>query len=232
MRTIFQSFISLLFPNECIGCGRLLTTEETHLCLHCLHQLKFDNYNPKIGEAITQRLGGRVKLKFAYAPFNFLADGVVQNIIHQIKYKGNKNAAKWIGARVGSFMAQADKVSLSDSVLVPVPLHQSKLLSRGYNQSLLFAEGISSSSKIQLCPSTLIRYQKRMSQTSLSRYKRWSNTDETYQIQNLDLIYNKDVVLVDDVITTGATIESCVIELLKANPKSVSVISIALAEKL
>jgi ComF family protein len=229
MKQIIDSFLDLLYPKTCIACNQLLTKSEIHICLHCSNKLNLGSYNYQIQNLIHLRLSGKVNIKFAYAPFIFTKNSIVQNMIHAIKYEGKRKEAFWLGGIVGQSIC--DELSkLPNPLLIPVPLHRLKLMKRGYNQSLLFAQGIAKTTQIELLDHILVRNEIKSSQTNFKRLDRWKNTEFVYELSGSDSLANKDIVLIDDVITSGATIESCAFAFNQHQINSFSVVSMSLAE--
>ena len=222
---MLSDFLSLFFPRLCIICDITLASGESDICISCHYKLPktYDHHQPN---DLEKRFWGKVKVDRCCAYLKFHKGGITQKLLFKIKYKNKKNAAKCLGIIYGNDLLEA---KLYADLIIPVPLHAHKLRTRGYNQSELFAEGLSQAMKIPL-RNELIRIRKKSTQTNKSRLERWENVEGIYRIQNERNVENLHIILVDDVITTGATIEVCVNELLNAGVSKVSIVAIASAQ--
>ncbi|GAB3766286.1 ComF family protein [Spirosoma pomorum] len=173
------------------------------------------------------KFAGRVPVSFVLSYIYFVKGGLAQRLIHQIKYRGQKEAAREIASWYGYQLKSESKIDEQIDALVSVPMHKSRLRQRGYNQADWIAEGLSDTLKIPVLSNVLIRQSFKKSQTSQNRIERWENVKTVFGVSNAENLIGKRVALVDDVLTTGATIEACAIELLKAGCQSVGVITIA-----
>lgn len=226
MNNYINDFCGLLFPPQCLGCANILMKNEQYLCLYCEEKLSLNKLNDALSEILRNRLMGKVNVKYGFVGLKFEKSGVVQKFIYEIKYGNQRDAAYWFGLILGSMINIADKELCT---LVPVPLHKKKLIQRGYNQSEYFGKGLSNAMNIKLDSHALIRVEKRSSQTNKKRFQRWQNAENVYMVSKLENIVGKHIILIDDVITTGATIESCAQPLLDAGALEISVISMAIA---
>lgn len=226
MYNYIKEFFDLLFPPHCLGCNNLLMKNEQYLCLFCEEKLSFTKLNNDLGEILRNRLMGKVNLKYGFVGLKFEKSGLVQKFIYEIKYGNQKEAANWYGLRLGSVINFSEK---EFCILIPVPLHRKKLVQRGYNQSEYFAKGLSNILNIKLYSKVLKRKEQRSSQTNKKRFQRWQNAENVYIVSNPEHVIGKHIILIDDVITTGATIESCARPLLDAGAREISVIAMAIA---
>ena len=225
---LLDDFISLLFPRLCYACGNHLLRNEKLICTGCYVAIPRTNYHLLDENPVAQLFWGRCLIEKA-AAFSFYSRGSrIRNLIHKLKYSGIKE----IGYELGRIYA----VSLKSSgflegveMIVPVPLHPSKKRIRGFNQSEYISAGISDVTGLPLKTDSLIRIILSATQTTRSRYDRWTNVEGIFRVADEDSVRGKHILLVDDVITTGSTIESCVNELLKAEGVKVSVIAIGFA---
>lgn len=221
----FSDIVNLVFPKVCAGCNKPLIKGEHEICLHCLTNLPI-RLNFKT-EELHQRFYGRVPLKEAHAFLFFKAKGITQALLHHIKYKGNKSLAIELGKLFGENCKEVEFYKTVD-ILVPVPLHKSKQRLRGYNQSEQIAIGISEALDIPVDATSVTRLIKTATQTKKNRSERWKNVDQIFGVENQS-IEGKHVLIIDDVVTTGATLESCAQRILDAGAKSVSIGCLALA---
>lgn len=206
---MLKSLLNLLFPDICAACSNSLVKGEETICLSCLHLLPETNYFKYKNNPIEKLFWGRAHIESASSFLFFNKGGKVQNLIHQLKY----NSHKQVGFRLGQLMAirfkEHKNFSVPDVVL-PVPLHPSKQKKRGFNQCDPICEGISSVFKCDFYKGNLIRVIANPSQTKKSRYARWENVSGIFKVQYPGELQNKQVLLIDDVVTTGSTLQACV----------------------
>jgi ComF family protein len=205
---ILTDFISLFYPRICIYCKRVLISKEEFLCLHCRLTLPTTGIHKNANDGLFKRLMVITNLHEVHSYLNFNKGGIAQKILHEIKYKGQQELGKSIGEWFGYHILDKIKESNID-LIVPIPLHVAKRKRRGYNQSELIALGLSNSLDIPCEPNLLIRTKHTSTQTKKGKTERWLNVENIFALntRNID-IENKHILLVDDVITTGATIES------------------------
>ncbi len=223
IKAIFSDLADLVFPDPCAGCNRPLATGEEYLCSNCVVSLPV--FSPQ--ENLLNRFAGRLRLQEARAYLKFYHGGIAQRLLHHIKYKNHTGLAVYLGKML-AMRLQATHALAGIEVVVPVPLHKSKLRLRGYNQSTYLAEGIAAVLAAELNPATVKRQKKSSSQTKKSRAERWQNVHGIFAVAGNGL-KDKQVLLVDDVITTGATLEACGETLLAAGVASLSVAALAAA---
>jgi ComF family protein len=226
---LISDFLSLLFPDNCLSCSDSLNKGEKMLCSRCRYELPKTNFHKEDMNDLNKKFWGRVDIRYALAYLKFHKGGMAQKILYQVKYQGKKDAAKMLGQWYGEELADYGFHEKFE-MIVPVPLHKAKLRKRGYNQSDSLAEGLSEGLNINWSPSVLARVEEKTSQTSKSRIERWDNVKTIYQVHEPEAVYGKKVLIVDDVMTTGATIESCAVEILGKGAKEVSVATLAYAE--
>ncbi len=225
---MWNDFFDLVFPDSCISCEDALLKGEKNICVYCMSKLPKTKFHLQQDNALCRKLWGRVPLTYGLAYLNFNKGGSVQNILHHIKYKDAREAAVMLGNWYGHDLYKADFGNKFD-LIVPVPLHKKKLRKRGYNQSSCFAMGLSEGMAIAYAENILERVKEQSSQTTKGRLDRWTNVKEIYQTKEGADITGKRILLADDIATTGATIEVCAQELLKAGAAEVSVAVIAIA---
>ncbi len=226
--TYLNDFISLLYPKLCAACEDVLLRNENVICTSCLFHLPKTNYHKYADNPVSKTFWGRIPIESAASLYYFTKLGAVQNMIHQFKYKGDKKIGVYLGKMYGLELKKSDLFSKID-VIIPVPLHPKKEKKRGFNQSLIFAQGLSDSMQKPIDSISLIRTYASETQTKKTRFKRWENVKEIFSLQNAEHLAGKNILLVDDVITTGATIEACGGLLLGIKGVKLYIVSIAVA---
>lgn len=225
---LLDDFLSLLFPRICYGCGNHLLRNEDVICVECRVLIPQTGYHNIPGNPVEQLFWGRCVVERA-SSFSFYNRGSrIRKLIHALKYKGIREIGTELGAIYGNSLKLSGFLDGID-LIIPVPLHSSKERSRGFNQSLLISEGIASATGIALLNNTLVRPVRTQTQTKRSRYERWTNVEDIFKVAAPENLRAKHILLVDDVITTGSTVEACVNELLKTDGVKVSVVSLAYA---
>ena len=222
LKEIKDSLLHLAFPHVCEGCGTDNLQAEHLLCLRCLSSLPSTNFHMHPNNPIEKIFWGRIAITSATAQYYFTKESMMQHLMHQFKYKGNKDVGIYLGKLMGWAMLESNRFSYIDA-LVPLPLHKSKEHKRGYNQATLLCEGIASVLNKPVLRGAVTRPQQTETQTKKGRVQRWQNIEGKFLLANETVIENKHVLLVDDVITTGATLESCGREILKAKNVQLSI---------
>lgn len=225
---MIQDFFSIIYPDLCIGCDEVLIKGENTICTTCRINLPETNYHLSTENPVAQRFYGKILLKNAFSYLHFVKGGIVQNMLHHLKYKNNQEIGYLLGLMYGN---ELFKNGFSDEfeIILPVPLHKNKLKKRGYNQCDSIAQGLSDGLKIKWSNTTVQRVSANTSQTKKNRIERWENVESIFKITQLENIQNKNVLLIDDVVTTGSTLESCGHTIINANCKSLSICTIACA---
>jgi ComF family protein len=225
---LWDDFISLLFPRLCYACGNHLLRNENIICTECYVVIPRTNYHIEKDNPAEQLFWGRCLIEKA-AAFSFYTRGSrVRNLIHNLKYRGIKEIGYELGRIYGSSLKTSGFTTDID-LIIPVPLHPSKKRIRGFNQSELISAGMSDATGLPVSSDSLGRINVSSTQTKRSRFERWTNVEGIFSVIDSEIIRGKHVLLVDDVITTGSTIESCTNELLKVEGVKVSVAAIAIA---
>lgn len=219
---------SLFFPNLCLGCGQSLIKGEEVICSICHFHLPKTYFHNDPENPLNRVFWGRVNLEAVAAYLYFHKGSTVQHLLHQLKYKGRQEIGLRIGKWYGLELCQADVFRDTD-LIIPVPLHPRKLRKRGYNQSQVFAEGLSAAMKAEPETRCLFRKVDSKTQTRKARYNRWENVENIFAVNHPEKIKGRHLLLVDDVITTGATLESCAQALLEVPGVKVSIAAIAFA---
>jgi ComF family protein len=228
MGEMVGNFFSLFFPRYCMGCGEPLTKGEELICTFCLFHLPRTFYHQDPGNPVARVFWGRVHLEMASSFLFFHKGGNVQELLHQLKYQGKKEIGHFLGRQYA--IELGDTLAFRDvDMIVPVPLHPHRLRKRGYNQSQCFAEGLSEVWNLPMEKDIVYRKKDTGTQTRRSRYDRWENVEGIFKVREENGLTGKHILLVDDVITTGATIEACASALLAVEGCRVSAVSIAYA---
>jgi ComF family protein len=220
--------LNLVFPPVCASCSNVLVKQEKHICVSCIYNLPKTNFHLDKDNPMEQLFWGRIMVEAAAACYYFERGSRCRKILHQIKYRGNKELALYLGILYGRELYLSNCFCNTD-ILIPVPLHESKKKKRGFNQSEWFAMGLATSLKTEVCCDNLIRYVGSETQINKSRTERWENVENCFRVRHPEKIENKNIVLVDDVVTTGATLESCASVLLEKPGVSLSILTMAYA---
>ncbi|MCX6246368.1 MAG: ComF family protein [Bacteroidetes bacterium] len=225
---LIDDFISILFPRICAACGNSLWKQEETLCISCEFHLPRTNFHLTSENPVSRMFWGRVPLESAAAYLYFNKGNKVQRLIHQLKYKGRKDIGICLGRQYGNHLKESP-LFRSVQQIVPVPLHTKKLAQRGYNQSEQFAIGMGESLNIPVAPEALFRTKDTETQTKKSRFRRYQNVAAVFEVSDPGPMEMKHILLVDDVITTGATLESCIQVISPIRGVRISVATIAMA---
>jgi len=228
VQTFFEAFVQLFFPNLCPSCGQHLLNNQK-LCFDCDSNLPRTNFHLQKENSVTEKFYGRIEIENGSALFWFIKSGRVQQLIHQLKYRGNADIGIHMGYLHGEILSESEDYRAAD-LIIPVPLHPKKEKQRGYNQSDMIAQGLSQSMTIPWQRDIIVRTEYTSSQTNKSNVERFENVKMAFSVIQPDLIKNKHILLVDDVLTTGATLEACISKLLEVEGCKVSVTVLAIAE--
>lgn len=220
-----MSLADLFYPRLCLGCSRNLYMHENYMCWQCLHRLPRTRFHQQIDNPLERLFWGRTQVKAATSLLFFTKNGLTQNLLHQLKYSGQKEVGVRLGELIGSEIQNEERFARADAI-IPVPLHPKKLQLRGYNQSTLLAQGIAQSLNISLYEHGLRRQIHTETQTKKGRYERWENVAEAFMCPSPAELLGKSIMLVDDVLTTGATLEACAKPLQQAGA-SVLIVTLA-----
>ena len=232
MNTLTRHISDLLeffYPTLCITCGNRLVSQEKYLCIECWNDLPVTNFHVQQGNNVEQLFWGRTKIEYATAFFTYKKGSNYQHLIHFIKYKGMKELGFETGRRFGSVLKNSAQFNSIDLV-VPVPLHPLKQKKRGYNQSEWIALGISEAMKKPLIANNLERNVHTSTQTRKNRFERWGNVENIFGVNNPDEFSGKHILLIDDVVTTGSTLEACANKLIEIEGAKVSIATLGFAD--
>ncbi len=224
-----NAFTELFFPRICYGCGAHLFSSEQEVCKRCLRKLPRTGFELVDNDPVSQIFWGRVKLDKATSLYYYRKGEMLQQLLHRLKYKGNYRMGQVLGVQMGNVFKQSGFMVGID-MIIPVPLHKKKLKLRGYNQSEHIAIGLSQSTGVEVEKNTLLRTVHTESQTHKGRFERWENVSNIFSVANPELLNGKHVLIIDDVVTTGATLEACVQALLQDSSVKVSVATVGYAD--
>ncbi len=223
---ILEDFISLFYPRYCRGCLNSLAKGEELICTQCLLEMPKSYYHLQQDNPFFQKFRGRLPVKHVMALFKFVKESRVQQVLHALKYKQQPELGQMLGRVYGKDLFEA---AYSDSfdLIVPVPLHSSRRRIRGYNQSEEFGKGLSNILDVPCDDTYMKRAARTETQTHKSKLSRWENVNRIFQVVDQSLIAERRILLVDDVVTTGATLEACGQALLNAGCRELSIACIA-----
>ncbi|HSV77446.1 MAG TPA: hypothetical protein VLH37_10485 [Bacteroidales bacterium] len=221
-------FLGLLFPRTCSACSEVLIKGESLICNFCFLHFPFTRFSDEKENRVTEIFWGRVPIESATALLFYEKGGKVQQLIHNFKYRGAKEVGWFLGSLLGSEL-KSSTIYKDMDVIVPVPLHPFKFKQRGFNQSAEFGKGLSECLGIPQNTTGLLRVTPTGTQTRKTRFKRWENVESVFHVPDPLVFANKNILLVDDVVTTGATMESCARLLLQSPNARVWLAAIALA---
>jgi ComF family protein len=223
---ILKDFASLFFPNYCLACNNTLVKGEEIVCTSCITEMPQTDYHLDRENALQIRMALRIPVVYAFAFFKFAKSSRVQRLLHNLKYKNHPEIGVTLGKVYGTRLIDSGLSSEFDLIL-PVPLHESRKRKRGYNQSAKFAEGLSEKLCIPFSDALLTRARNTQTQTRKTKLNRWQNVNDVFLLKDSASIKGKHILLVDDVITTGATIEACGQTLLDNGCGKLSIASLA-----
>jgi ComF family protein len=224
-----NDFLGLFFPGLCVACGERLVSQEQYVCFNCWHDLPVTNFHSNPENKVAQLFWGRVVIENATSFFSYRKGSNYQQLIHGIKYKGMKELGYETGRKFGFLLAEAENFNSVD-VVVPVPLHPQKQKKRGYNQSEWIARGIAEPMGKNVSSENLVRKMFTATQTRKTRFERWQNVEGIFDVDQPEDFSGKHILLVDDVVTTGSTLEACAFQLLKIENTKVSIATLAFAD--
>ncbi|PIB27255.1 amidophosphoribosyltransferase [Maribacter sp. 4U21] len=226
---ILNAINNLLLPRVCFGCNARLNGGEQHLCTVCRHQLPLTDYNFNDENRVDRIFYGRINIKKANSFLFFTDQGIVKNLIHNLKYRNQEQIGAFLGDWFGQQISENNHLEKVDFV-IPVPLHKKKLKKRGYNQTALFAKRMAFHLNSTYLENVLIKTANTKTQTKRSRLARWYDNRSLYEVTDEKILKNKRILLVDDVITTGATMEICARPLKKIEGTVVYIATMAVVE--
>lgn len=228
LSSLWSGMLHFIYPSLCEGCGKTLLLQEEVLCIECVALLPLTMYHRIAENQTTQRFAGRIAFQNATSLAYYTKDGLLQHLLQEFKYRGNKRVGSFLGKKLGIALKK-ESWSSSIDVIVPVPLHVKKTKSRGYNQSEIIAQKVAEILNISIDNLNLIRIKNTDTQTSKSRVERADNMKKAFLVKESSAFAGKHILLLDDVLTTGATIEGCVAALSTVSGIKISIATIGIA---
>ena len=231
IKDIGDDFLSLFFPRLCLACSVHLVRGEKVLCTECLLTMARTDFHLRRDNPLEHAFWGRCMIERAAAFSVYNRGSRIRKLIHALKYNGRKEIGKMLGELYGTILSESGFMHDID-IIVPVPLHPARQRKRGYNQSEYIAYGLSEATKVAVKNNIIRRIEQTDSQTKRGRYERWENVKGLFFVPEPQEIRGKHILVVDDVITTGSTMEACVNALHEAGEVKVSIVALAAAQKL
>ncbi|WP_264535475.1 ComF family protein [Flavobacterium sp. N1736] len=225
---MFNSILNLFFPKVCAGCRKLLLANENVLCTNCRHEMPLTQYHLDTKNEAVKKFYGKIDIEYASAFLYFNKKGIVQELIHNLKYKGREE----IGTVLGNWYVEDLKTLNLENpfdIVIPVPLHKRKFRERGFNQVTTFGKALAEGLKINYDDRVLYRKKYSKTQSKKNLLGRSENIENIFDVLSIENHQNKHVLLVDDVLTTGATLEACSRALLKIPGIKISIVCMAMA---
>ncbi len=229
VKEIKDALIHFLFPHVCSGCGTDIIDESSVLCIRCMESMPETNFERYPANPVEKIFWGRLPLQLATAQFYFTKESLMQHLMHQFKYRGNKDLGLQLGKIMGEQIKRSGRFEVD--ALIPLPLFPAKERKRGFNQATVLCEGISDILRIPVLDRIVTRPQHTETQTRKGRIERWKNMEGKFIVTDPTRLHNKHLLLVDDVITTGATLEACGNEILKVADAQLSVATLCTASR-
>ena len=227
--TVFSDLYHLFYPKICANCNHQLITHEHLICTLCRHDLPLTNITNYTDNKIKDSFYGKVQIDKAFSLLFYRKNNSTKNLIQELKYKGNEEISAFFGDWLGELLKENEAFNEIDYI-IPVPLHQKRLRKRGYNQVTKFGVQLSKHLKKPFIEDQLVRISATKTQTLKTRFERFNNLDTKFLLKEPLLFHNKHILLIDDVITTGATLEACAHEFTRMTSCKISILTIAYTE--
>ncbi len=225
---MFKSIINLFFPPVCAGCHSFLLSNENVICTICRHNIPLTNHHLNPDNEAFKKFYGRIPVEYVSALLYFHKKGIVQELIHNLKYKGQEEIGSVLGAWFAEDLKNSPIIQSVDEI-IPVPLHKRKLRERGYNQVTNFGNALSNGLNISYNPNILVRNIYSKTQSKKTLLNRSDGIDTIFDVSFSEKDHNKHFLLIDDVITTGSTLEACSHALMKIPGAKISIVCMAMA---
>lgn len=228
--SLLEDTLHLFYPHLCLGCGNDNLKADQQICFYCFNSLPRTGFVNHSDNATEKIFRGRLDVTKGHSEFYFSKGKIIQSLLHQLKYRGNKKIGFFLGELLGNTLATHEHYSSIDYI-VPMPLFADKEIKRGYNQAAIIGHAVSDIIKKPMLVDVVVRIRRTQTQTKMHRTERWENVSDSFLVNNPSLLENKKILLVDDVVTTGATIEACGREILKVPNTELNIATIAIAIK-
>ena len=227
---ILQALLSLFYPQCCCVCSKKLIEEERYICLDCLLKMPKTNYHFQAENNASDRFKGKIPYERVVSYLYYNKGGWAQKVVVHIKYKGNIDFGYYMGELMAKEIQQSSFFNGID-LIVPIPLHSKRLKQRGFNQAEEIAKGVGQITGITVCSDWVTRKKQNQTQTKKGRYARWLNAMDIFIAEKKENITCNHILIVDDVLTTGATVEACALSILQSYPDmKISVLTLAVTE--
>jgi len=226
IKNTINDFLHLCYPHHCLGCHSDQLKLNDLLCTHCYHSLPFTNFINAPGNAVEKSFYGRVPIAEAAAIFYFTKLSVIQNLLFDLKYRGNIQAGIFLGKLAGKAIIDGHRFKNID-LIIPMPLNEKKLKKRGYNQAEIIMKGIQEIIELPSDTTSVIRNVFTETQTHKGRIDRWMSMQGAFRLTAPAALENKHILVIDDVVTTGATIEAMSASILATCNCRISVLTVA-----
>lgn len=220
-KEIKEAFLHLLFPHICCGCGNDNLQKENSLCIRCIEAMPETNFERHQNNPVEKIFWGRIPLQKATAGYYFTEESLMQRLMHQLKYKGNRDLGLQLGQLMGHLLVNSGRFTVD--ALVALPLFPVKEKKRGYNQATVLCEGMAKALQVPVLKNVVIRSSHTDTQTKKGRIERWQNMEGRFVLADTNAVKDKHLLLVDDVVTTGATLEACGATLLEGQNTTLSI---------
>ncbi|MEZ5035781.1 MAG: ComF family protein, partial [Chitinophagaceae bacterium] len=222
-----ESVVHLFFPQVCSGCGTDILSKDASLCMRCMEAMPETKFEQHADNPVEKMYWGRLPLVSGSAQFYFTKESLMQFLVHQFKYKNNKALGLQLGKIMGRQLQESGRFPID--ALVPLPLFPAKEKRRGYNQATVLCNGMAEYLQVPVIKDAIIRHTHTDTQTKKGRIERWQNIEGKFALKNAGQLQNKHILLVDDIITTGATLEACGMTLRKVPNLQLSVATLCIA---
>jgi ComF family protein len=226
LKSYLKDFSHLLYPHNCEGCGTDVLNDDAVLCAKCLFDLPVTHFCNTQNNPVAKTFYGRLPIEHAAAAYFFTKDSLLQHLMIQLKYRNNKEVGFYLGKQLGHQLQQSQLFEGVDA-LIPLPLNPKKERKRGYNQAMIICQGIASVWQKPIIQHAVVRIHFTETQTLQDRVHRWQNMQNVFTVSDPQIIEGKHILLVDDVITTGATLEACGAAIVKVPQTKLSIAALA-----